>query len=190
MKMRTLGAILLPLLLLTGCWSADPTQEEMLPILSSSMEEETPIKDVPLPDSFSLPYWSEQTLDPITCPDGSQQDLAALLYEGLFELDETFTAQPCLCASSSYDAAALTWTFTLRSGVTFSDGSPLTAADVVATLNRAASSERYSARFSTIQSISGEGSTVSIRLNRDNKLLPNLLDIPISGAAMTAGCAW
>ena len=55
MKMRTLGAILLPLLLLTGCWSADPTQEEMLPILSSSMEEETPIKDVPLPDSFSLP---------------------------------------------------------------------------------------------------------------------------------------
>ncbi len=179
MKMRTLGAILLPLLLLTGCWSADPTQEEMLPILSSSMEEETPIKDVPLPDSFSLPYWSGQTLDPITCPDGSQQDLAALLYEGLFELDETFTAQPCLCASSSYDAAALTWTFTLRSGVTFSDGSPLTAADVVATLNRAASSERYSARFSTIQSISGEGSTVSIRLNRDNKLLPNLLDIPI-----------
>ena len=87
MKMRTLGAILLPLLLLTGCWSADPTQEEMLPILSSSMEEETPIKDVPLPDSFSLPYWSGQTLDPITCPDGSQQDLAALLYEGLFELD-------------------------------------------------------------------------------------------------------
>lgn len=179
MKMRTLGAVLLPLLLLTGCWSADPTQEEMLPILSSAMEEETPVKDVPLPDSFSLPYWSGQTLDPITCPDGSQQDLGALLYEGLFELDETFTAQPCLCASSSYDAATLTWTFTLRSGVTFSDGSPLTAADVVATLNRAANSQRYSARFSTIQSVSGEGSTVSIRLNRDNKLLPNLLDIPI-----------
>ena len=179
MKMRTLGAVLLPLLLLTGCWSADPTQEEMLPILSSAMEEETPVKDVPLPDSFSLPYWSGQTLDPITCPDGSQQDLGALLYEGLFELDETFTAQPCLCASSSYDAATLTWTFTLRSGVTFSDGSPLTAADVVATLNRAANSQRYSARFSTIQSVSGEGSPVSIRLNRDNKLLPNLLDIPI-----------
>ena len=33
---------------------------------------------------FSLPYLSSQTLDPINCIDGVQQNVSALLYEGLF----------------------------------------------------------------------------------------------------------
>ena len=63
--------------------------------------------------------------------------------------------------------------------MTFTDGSALTAADVAASLNRAAGSSRYSARFSTIVSVTGSGDVVTVRLNRDNRLLPNLLDIPI-----------
>ena len=39
-----------------------------------------------------------------------------------------FTPQPLLCASYTYDSETLTYKLTLRDGVVFSDGSPLTAA--------------------------------------------------------------
>lgn len=82
-----------------------------------------------LPDNFTLPYEPNQTLDPVTCPDGCSRPVGSLLYEGLFRLDETLTPQPWLCTSYQYDPATYTYTFTLRSGVLFSDGSAFTAAD-------------------------------------------------------------
>jgi oligopeptide transport system substrate-binding protein len=42
-----------------------------------------------------------------------------------------------LCSSYSVSPDHLTWTFTLRSGLKFSDGTPLTSADVVYSINRA-----------------------------------------------------
>lgn len=65
-----------------------------------------------------------------------QQTVASLLYEGLFHLDTALAPQPVLCASYTYDAEALTYTLTLRPNAVFSDGSPLTAADVKTTLTR------------------------------------------------------
>lgn len=125
--------------LLTGCWHAesDPTDMERLPVA----EDPEPI-DVPLalPLEFSLPYSAEQTLDPVTCPDGIQQTVGALLYEGLFALDEQWEPQKVLCSDYTYDPVSFTYTFSLRNDVTFSDGSPLTAADVAATLQRAKTS--------------------------------------------------
>ena len=137
--------------LLTGCW-ADPPMDSMgLPIQE---ETEEPEEAVALPTAFTLPYAPDQTLDPVTCPDGIQQVVGSQLYEGLFRLDRQLEPQPWLCQSYSYDPATFTYTFTLRSGVTFSDGSALTAADVEATLRRAQSAPRYSARLAQVASIS------------------------------------
>lgn len=86
-----------------------------------------------------------QTLDPITCPDGVQQTIGALLYEGLYALDTGFTPQPMLAESCT--VSGTTCTITLRGGVTFSDGSAVTASDVVRSLQRAQSSERFGARL-------------------------------------------
>jgi len=174
------GLFLLPALLLTGCWQADPVDENTGIVTSSSSSDSSAAESVALPEALSLPYYPSQTLDPVTCADGIQQTIAALLYEGLFELDETFAPQNLLCASSTYDAATLTWTFTLRSGVLFSDGTALTAGDVAATLNRARSSPRYQSRLSGIASVSAAGSgTVTVVLTATNTQLPALLDIPI-----------
>lgn len=92
--------------------------------------EETPVEEEHsgLPAVFVLPYLEGQPLNPLTCPDGVQQTVASLLYEGLFRLDQTFTPQSLLCASYTYDPETLTYKLTLRDGVVFSDGSPLTAA--------------------------------------------------------------
>ncbi len=54
------------------------------------------------------------------------------VYESLLTLDDNYTPQGLLAESWEQSGGGRTWTFHLRSGVTFSDGTPLTAADVVA----------------------------------------------------------
>lgn len=124
-----LGAVTL---LLSGCWTEAPV--ESANGLLGDQEPADQQEEVILPAAFTLPYDPDQTLDPVTCADGMQQVAGSLIYEGLFRLDRQLEPQPWLCQSYTYDAASLTYTFTLRSGVTFSDGSPLTAADAAATL--------------------------------------------------------
>lgn len=168
--------VLLTLLLLGGC-AEEPPEEGITEGIASS-QEELP-QDTALPAAFSLPYDPDAALDPVTCPDGIQQTIGSLLYEGLFELDETLEPQNKLCAAAEYDAEVMTWTFQLRTDVVFSDGTALTARDAADTLRRAMDSDRYRARLSCVQSVSADGSTLRITLNRPNAALPALLDIPI-----------
>ena len=176
MKRRLLPLLLLPCLLLTGCWQdAALTEEEPYPDGLQPQEEET----VPLPETLSLPWYNGVTLDPVTCPDGAQQTVAALLYEGLYALDPSFTPQPRLCEDAQPNGDATVWTLTLRQDVRFSDGTALRPRDVVATLQRARESERYGQRLAAVTSVSESRGKVVIRLSRANSDLPALLDIPI-----------
>lgn len=129
--------------------------------------------------TFALPYFTQVTLDPITCPDGPHQTIGALLYEGLFALDGQFRPQPVLCSTCSYDAAALTYTISVRDGAVFSDGSAVTAADVVTTLQRARASARYAQRLADVESVSGSGSTITVTLRRPCSDFAARLDIPV-----------
>ncbi|SFP03432.1 ABC-type transport system, substrate-binding protein [Oscillibacter sp. PC13] len=171
--------LLLPLLL-SGCWDAAPEPENSGSLLPEGAEDTSSAETkLSLPSAFSLPYLSEQTLDPVTCADGMQQVVGSLLYESLFELDETLEPQPVLCSSYTYQPESFTYTFTLRDGITLSDGSPLTAADVAATLQRAKNSERYRARLEQVISITGSGQNVTVVLGTANTGFPALMDIPI-----------
>jgi peptide/nickel transport system substrate-binding protein len=59
--------------------------------------------------------------------------LGEMLYSGLTRLGPDMSAEPDLASEWSANDDLSEWTFTLRRGVTFHDGSPLTAEDVVAT---------------------------------------------------------
>lgn len=166
--------------LLTGCWQEEAENESLTPIQSVPEDTGTGEARTILPEVFSLPYAPDQSLDPITCPDGMQQTVCSLLYEGLFRLNGNLEPEPWLCASYTYDPDSCTYTLLLREGVTFSDGSPLTAADVRATLNRAKTSERYRDRLSQVTSVKADGNTVTITLSAPNTGFPALLDIPIA----------
>ena len=182
MKLRFLKALcaaLLPALLLSACWQDLPASENPSLPIAEETEDPQSAEDRTLPERFALPYAPDQTLDPVTCTDGMQQVVASLLCEGLFRLGPDFEPEPWLCASYTYDAASYTYVFTLRSGVTFSDGSPLTAADVKATLDRARNSVRYRSRLSQVSRITASGETVTITLSGPNTGFPALLDIPI-----------
>ena len=165
--------------LLTGCWQAEPPEEESPELLQPSDVPEENSGQSLLPEQLALPYAPDRSLDPVTCPDGMQQVVASLLCEGLFCLGPDFEPQPWLCASYTANEDFTSYAFSLRENVTFSDGSPLTAADVRATLDRARSSERYRARLSGITAVSAGEGAVTVTLSSPNSGLPALLDIPI-----------
>ena len=75
--------------------------------------------------------WKAGTLDFVTA-----EKLGALVFDRLVALDIYGRFQPQLAAEWSHDAAFKRWQFVLRAGVKFSDGSALTATDVVAALQR------------------------------------------------------
>lgn len=56
----------------------------------------------------------------------------SLVYESLIVIDDNYMPQECLAESWEYSSDGKYWTFHLRHDVTFSDGTPLTARDVVA----------------------------------------------------------
>ena len=180
MKLSKIMAIALAVAcLLTGCWQEEPPEEPEDVMPPFEAEEPEKQKDSVLPERFALPYMPGRTLDPMDCADGMQQTAGSLLYEGLFRLDGSFEPQPCLCISYTHDEAALRYTFELRPGVEFSDGSPLTGRDVKASLERARTSDRYRSRLSGVASVSANGDSVTVTLNSPNSALPALLDVPV-----------
>jgi peptide/nickel transport system substrate-binding protein len=79
------------------------------------------------------------SLDPRAWTAGSLEEatnekLAALVFDRLLSLDNYGRIQPQLATEWSHDSASKRWQFTIRSGVKFSDGTPLTAAEVAAAL--------------------------------------------------------
>lgn len=77
------------------------------------------------------------SMDPATSKQGdSDQYNYMLLYDRLVRLDDKGNIHPELATSWTIDPAGTKYTFHLRSGVTFSDGTDLKASDVVATLLR------------------------------------------------------
>src|SRR5258708_9973874 len=61
---------------------------------------------------------------------------AALVYDTLFSWDADMVPQPQMVESWTVSDDKLLYSFTLRDGLKFSDGSKLTTRDVVATLKR------------------------------------------------------
>ncbi len=58
-----------------------------------------------------------------------------LVYESLVYIDDDYRPQPLLAESWIPEGDGKTWKFNIRRNVTFSDGTPLTSRDVMATIN-------------------------------------------------------
>lgn len=76
-------------------------------------------------------------IDPVNALDGAGALVARQVFDTLVRYRELTTdVEPALATRWSVSRDGLVWTFTLRGGVRFHDGSPLTAYDVVASLER------------------------------------------------------
>jgi len=109
------------------------------------------------------------------------------VYEGLVALDRSLRLAPSLAASWS-NPDVTTWSFRLRPGVRFHDGSTLTAEDVVYSIVRLKSDETLGMRsqLSEVVGATIEDGEVVIRTGRPSaRLLNELAQIPIVRAGST-----
>lgn len=115
------------------------------------------------------------------------------LFDPLICNDENLQLKACLALS--WESSGNTWTIKLRPNVQFSDGSPLSADDVVFTFNRIplvpnspSSFVNYTHHITKVEAI--DPLTVKITTDVPYPLLPNnLTGIPIMSAKATAGNA-
>ena len=140
-------------------------------------------------------------LDPQRQINMDQMSVSLALFEGLTALDER-TSRPGPAAAERWETSpdGLTWTFHLRPGLRWSDGTPLTAEDFVWSLRRALSPELASEYAYVLYPIRGaeylnagrtsdpaalgiramDASTLEIALARPTPLLPAILTLPVA----------
>ena len=122
-----------------------------------------------------------EAVDPITVKDLG--GIAMLSYTGEFLcVDENQQLTPWLATSWSPNSDASVWTFKIRQGVKFNDGTPLTADDVAASINRLADPKNASNALSAFQGVLGkngakatDASTVVFTLEAPNGSFPYFL---------------
>lgn len=177
-KLR-LGALLLSLSLLLGCGAQTAektdTQETEATRQETVEEEKKP---------FGLAWEPEESLNPYDCMALSNRTVLSLLYEPLFAVNADFRATPYLCESLVSSGDGRSHTLTLRQGVTFFDGSALTAADVAASIQAAKNSDYYGSRLSDITSVQATGDLqLTITTGSACGSLASLLNIYVVQAA-------
>jgi oligopeptide transport system substrate-binding protein len=134
---KKLGIKLLPTLfvlmsmLLVACGGS--TSTSTTPVPSQKAPAAQQVLNIGLENQVS----DNKTFDPALSTDANSITAIDLVFTGLVQFDDNLKIQPQL--ASSYDLASdgLTWTFHLRPNLKFSDGTPLTSADVVYSINRA-----------------------------------------------------
>ncbi len=194
--MRQIAALLLAAVLLLALPSCQLLQ---LPAPSASPPSETGTPDptpdptptgtrVPFvptprpsaaPEVFTLAYDPNGSLDPIRSTNAINRELVSLVYQGLFTVDETFAYENVLAERTQVSWDGLTWTVSLKEGVCFSDGTPITLQQVMYVLNQARNSDVYRGRLANIQSIYAGDDVLVIGLAVPDSNLPCLLDVPI-----------
>ena len=184
--MKRMLSILLCCLLLSGC--AIGSEEAYVPTgngltwddgYTGPGQETDPEEEE---QALVLTCYPELTMNPLKCNDFTNRTLFPLLYQSLFVVDREYQVEPMLVKSYSRSQDMKTYTFYLENA-TFSDGTRLTAEDVVATLEAARESAIYSGRMRHISQITIEGGAVVVELKTAYENLPILLDIPILKAS-------
>ena len=75
-------------------------------------------------------------LDPIWTTAYIQRNHGYMVWDTLFAYDEKFESKPQMVDKYSVSADKLTWTFTLRDGLEWTDGKPVTSEDCIASIKR------------------------------------------------------
>jgi peptide/nickel transport system substrate-binding protein len=75
-------------------------------------------------------------LDPIWTTAYIQRNFGYMVWDTLFAMDEKFDVKPQMVDKYDVSADKLTWTFTLRDGLEWHDGKPVTSEDCIASIKR------------------------------------------------------
>jgi peptide/nickel transport system substrate-binding protein len=83
-----------------------------------------------------VPHADLQSIDPLGSTANIIKMHGFMVYDTLFGLDENFVPRPQMVETHSVSDDRLTWRFTLRAGLRWHDGAPVTAEDCVTSIRR------------------------------------------------------
>ena len=83
-----------------------------------------------------MPQANLANLDPIWTTQYVVRNGSLLIWDTLYGVNDKLEAQPQMCAGHEVSPDFKTWTFKLRDGLKFHDGTPVLARDVVASISR------------------------------------------------------
>ncbi|UWR21570.1 ABC transporter substrate-binding protein [Sulfitobacter sp. S190] len=121
---------------------------------------------------------STNTQDPASWASDVPILIGRLWGETLVRVEPTGELSGLVAESWEGSADAKTWTFTVRNGITFSDGSEVTGDDVLKTMERHSNEESKSGALGImngIESMSADGRTFTVNLGTGNADLPYLM---------------
>ena len=129
-----------------------------------------------------VPYADLALLDPIITTNYVTRTHALMIFDTLYGTDASYRAQPQMAAGAVQEQDGRLWRIALRDGLSFHDGTPVLARDVVASLKRWAVRDSFgSALFAATDEISAPSDdVVQFRLKRPFPLLPDALGKPTS----------
>ncbi|HYJ67055.1 MAG TPA: ABC transporter substrate-binding protein [Nocardioidaceae bacterium] len=137
------------------------------------------------PVTFTVGIQNEvDSFNPFLGIEAESYEMWALMYDPLIKYSpEDMSPQPGLASDWKTSSDGLTWTFTIRDDVKWSDGKPLTSEDVAYTLNRildgGPESATWGSYLKSINTITAPNpTTVVMKLSEPNAVLP-LLPMPI-----------
>lgn len=99
--------------------------------------------------------------------------------EALTKFDEKMNIQPWIAQSYSVSDDKMTWTFTIKDKVTFSNGKPVTAEAVKSSIERTFKKSKRASKFFTYDSIEAKGQTLVIKTSKPTPNLPGFLADPL-----------
>lgn len=173
MKLKKLLSLLLASALLlsaVGCGSNKDTSNNTSDNAASNSTESV--------DSLTLLYRADDTINPYTAKSFLNRRLANLMYDPLVKVDACF--QPEFILAKDIEISDKQCVVTLKSAV-FSDGSAVTADDVVYSLKLALNSElAFKDQLTSIKSYKTDGSDkIVITLTKTDPYFANVLDFPV-----------
>lgn len=139
------------------------------------------IGEVPLQSSeekeISLLYSYTDSFNPYSAKTAANRDIATLLYDSLVKTDNNF--EPIFVLAESVETTDKVCHVKLKNAL-FTDGSAVTAEDVVYSYKTAKATARYTHNFYEIVSVTAlDTKTVAFTLSQSDPHFANLLDFPI-----------
>lgn len=179
---KKLTALLLAAAIIITVFTACSKQENESAETTTAVQTQT--NYIPEDDStFKLSYTQSDSLNPYDAVTLNNQLVDQLVFEGLFSLDESYKSSLNIAESYKYTSSSKL-EVTIPSGLTFSDGSALTADDITYSFRKAAASDYWAGTVSGISSCTAASSTtVVFNLKQPNSYAQNLLTFPIISSA-------
>ena len=127
-------------------------------------------------------------MNPFLGVNAESYELWALTYDMMVDYSmKDMSPTPGLATKWDTSADGKTWTFHIRDGVKWSDGQPLTAADIAYTYNRVLhgtiESSNWSSYLNNVKTVTApDARTVVLTLSKPNAVLPLAADPDRAGA--------